>query len=87
MSSSQYLNAWDKAMHELEDKYHWLDDPHNYVSCKHESDKVIVFERAKLLFIFNFHWEKSFADYRVGTLWPGKYAILDTHPAHFGLGL
>lgn len=37
-----------------------------YVSWKHQGDKVIVFERGPLIFIFNFHHEKSFADYKVG---------------------
>jgi 1,4-alpha-glucan branching enzyme len=37
-----------------------------YVSLKHEVDKLIVFERAGLLFIFNFHPTQSFTDYRVG---------------------
>lgn len=46
-----------------------------YVSEKHESNKVIAFERANLLFIFNFHPSKSFTDYRVGVHTPGKYPL------------
>jgi len=37
-----------------------------YVSWKHEIDKIIAFERAGLLFIFNFHPTKSFSDYKFG---------------------
>lgn len=36
-----------------------------YVSAKHQDDKVIAFERAGLVFIFNFHGQKSFTDYKV----------------------
>lgn len=45
------------------------------MSLKNESDKVIVFERAGLLFIFNFHPTKSFADYRVGVEEGGEYKV------------
>ncbi len=56
-----------------------------YVSWKHEDDKVIVFERAGLLFAFNFHPTKSFPDYRVGVEEPGKYKIvLDSDEEQFG---
>ncbi|KAJ8665565.1 hypothetical protein QAD02_007227, partial [Eretmocerus hayati] len=47
-----------------------------YVSWKHEDDKVIVFERASLVFIFNFHPTKSFADYPVGVDHAGSYKIV-----------
>lgn len=43
---------------------------------KHESNKVIAFERAGLLFIFNFHPYESYVDYRVGVEVPGKYPFL-----------
>lgn len=43
------------------------------MSEKHESNKVIAFERAGLLFIFNFHPYQSYTDYRVGVEIPGKY--------------
>ena len=50
--------------------------PQAYVSLKNEADKVIVFERAGLLFIFNFHPSKSFTDYRVGVEEAGEYKII-----------
>jgi len=56
-----------------------------YVSLKNESDKVIVFERAGLLFIFNFHPTKSFTDYRVGVEDGGEYKIvLSSDEKRFG---
>lgn len=56
-----------------------------YVSWKHEDDKVIAFERANLLFIINFHPNKSFPDYRIGVDTPGVYKlILNTDDTLFG---
>jgi len=55
------------------------------VSLKNESDKVIVYERAGLLFIFNFHPTKSFTDYRVGVEEAGEYRIvLSSDEGRFG---
>jgi len=44
-----------------------------YVSRKHEDDKVIVFERAGLIFVFNFNPSKSFTDYKIGVQVDGVY--------------
>lgn len=49
----KYLWEFDAVMNNLESAYKWLSAPQGYVSLKHEVDKVIVFERAGLLFIFN----------------------------------
>ncbi|BEI85513.1 hypothetical protein CcaverHIS002_0509140 [Cutaneotrichosporon cavernicola] len=81
----KFLNRFDGAMNNLESKYRWLSAPQAYVSLKHEGDKVIVFERAGLLFIFNFHPTNSFTDYRVGVDQPGKYhVVLNTDDEAFG---
>jgi len=72
----QYLNNFDAAMNHLESKYNWLSSPQAYVSLKHEDNKMIVYERAGLLFIFNFHPTKSFTDYRVGVDVAGEYTII-----------
>jgi 1,4-alpha-glucan branching enzyme len=79
-------------MNHLAERYRWLSSPQvkkcssvsgnsnaipqAYVSLKHEKDKVIVFERAGLLFVFNFHPSQSYSDYRVGVEEPGKYHIV-----------
>ena len=50
-----------------------------------EKDKVIVYERAGLLWIFNFNPSQSFTDYRVGVEAAGTYRIvLDTDDPAFG---
>ena len=72
-------------MQHLEEEYHWLSSPQAWVSLKHEGDKVIVFERAGLLFVFNFHPANSFADYRVGVDVAGEYKIvLSSDDKQFG---
>ena len=56
-----------------------------YVSLKNEADKVVVYERAGLLFVFNFHPTKSFTDYRVGVDVAGEYGIvLSSDEGKFG---
>ncbi|KAL1936534.1 hypothetical protein VTP01DRAFT_668 [Rhizomucor pusillus] len=84
----KYLNEWDRALQQTEAQYGWLHHPQAYVSRKHEGDKVIVFERANLLFIFNFHPTQSFADYRVGTDISGKLKLVlnSDDPGYFGHG-
>uniref|UniRef100_A0A182JHK2 1,4-alpha-glucan branching enzyme n=1 Tax=Anopheles atroparvus TaxID=41427 RepID=A0A182JHK2_ANOAO len=81
----RFLNEFDRAMHHTEERYHWLDCLPAYVSCKHEDDKVIAFERNNLLFVFNFHSNKSFTDYRIGVDLPGKYrVVLSSDDSEFG---
>jgi 1,4-alpha-glucan branching enzyme len=72
----QFLNNFDRGMNRCEEKFGWLHSPQAFVSLKHEGDKVIVFERAGLVFIFNFHHANSFADYRIGIEVPGTYRIV-----------
>lgn len=77
----RYLFDFDAAMQHLD----VLDSPQAYVSLKHELDKVLVFERNGLLFIFNFNPTKSFTDYKVGVETAGKYEIiLNSDDAKFG---
>lgn len=81
----KYLNEFDSAMNNTEEEYGWLTAPQAYVSLKNEVDKVIVFERAGLLFVFNFHPTNSFSDYRVGVEEAGEYrVILSTDDKRFG---
>ncbi|KAF2491649.1 alpha-glucan branching enzyme [Lophium mytilinum] len=74
----RFLNEFDSKMQWTEEKYGWLHSDQAYVSLKNESDKVIVFERAGLLWIFNFHPSTSFTDYRVGVEQEGTYRIVLT---------
>ncbi|KAE8767575.1 starch branching enzyme IIb [Hordeum vulgare] len=79
------MQQFDQAMQHLEEKYGFMTSDHQYVSRKHEEDKVIVFEKGDLVFVFNFHWSNSYFDYRVGCLKPGKYkVVLDSDAGLFG---
>ncbi|KAI5787169.1 glycoside hydrolase superfamily [Geopyxis carbonaria] len=81
----QWLNDFDAAMQHLEETYGWLSSPQAYISLKHEVDKVIVFERAGLLWIFNFHPTNSYTDYRVGVEQAGTYkTVLNSDREEFG---
>ncbi|KAK5981571.1 Deltamethrin resistance-associated NYD-GBE [Trichostrongylus colubriformis] len=72
----KWLNKWDEEMNSLEKATGFLHDNPAYVSCKHEDDKMICFERAGVLFIFNFHTSKSYTDYKVGVEMPGTYTLV-----------
>lgn len=39
----------------LDIKYNILNASHQYIRYKHNSDKVLVFEKGDLLFVFNWH--------------------------------
>ncbi|KAH1195362.1 1,4-alpha-glucan-branching enzyme 1, chloroplastic/amyloplastic [Glycine max] len=81
----QGMQEFDQAMQHLEEKFGFMTAEHQYISRKNEGDKIIVFERGNLIFVFNFHWTNSYSDYRVGCSTPGKYKIvLDSDDALFG---
>lgn len=42
-----------------------LSNPYQYVRTKHNGDKVLVFERGYVLFVFNFHCSQSFQEYPI----------------------
>lgn len=81
----KFLLNFEKAMNKLEEEYHWMTSGQQWVSRKDKGDCVLTFERGGLLFVFNFHPTKSFSDYRLGVMQPGKYTIvLDSDAAEFG---
>ncbi|CAI4226550.1 unnamed protein product [Auanema sp. JU1783] len=81
----KFLNNWDRAVNNLEEKTGFLHKGPAYVSWKHDSDKVVCFERAGLLFVFNFHPSSSFPDYKVGVDAAGTYrVVLNSDNADFG---
>ncbi|XP_047316567.1 1,4-alpha-glucan-branching enzyme 2-2, chloroplastic/amyloplastic-like [Impatiens glandulifera] len=79
------LQEFDQAMQHLEEAYGFMTSEHQYISRKDEDDKIVVFERGNLVFVFNFHWTNSYSDYRIGCLKSGKYKIvLDSDSTLFG---
>ncbi|XP_074556940.1 1,4-alpha-glucan-branching enzyme 2-2, chloroplastic/amyloplastic-like [Curcuma longa] len=72
-------------MQRLEEEYEFMTSEHQYISQKNEDNKMLVFERGDLVFVFNFHWANSYFDYRIGCLKPGKYkVVLDSDDKLFG---
>ncbi|KAJ1959214.1 alpha-1,4-glucan branching enzyme, partial [Dipsacomyces acuminosporus] len=71
----KYLYRFDRAMMQLAEQYNWLASRDQWVTLKHEGDKVLAFERGSLLWIFNFHPTNSYTDYRIGCAWAGKYTV------------
>jgi 1,4-alpha-glucan branching enzyme len=81
----QYLFEFDKYMNQLDSIFGILSSKHQYITLMHEKDKLIVFEKGDLVFIFNFHPYQSFEHYRIGTRWASEHKIiLDTDESRFG---
>ena len=70
------LLEFDKVMNATEIQYKSMISEHQFVTQAHEVDKMIIYEKGKLLFIYNFHQDKSYENYHVGTLWESDHFIL-----------
>jgi 1,4-alpha-glucan branching enzyme len=70
------LGEFDKVMQSWESVFGSLIKPHMYVTLTNEEDKVIVFEKGELVYIFNFHTHKSYENYLIGTHWRSPHMIL-----------
>ena len=68
----------------LAKKFKLLDSPGPYLLYEHSDNKVIVFERAGLLFAFNFHPHQSHSDYLLEAP-SGRYKMmLDSDAPEYG---
>ena len=72
----KYLNDFDKAMIGLLKKHRVLHGLQGRQINMDAQNKVIIFERANLVFLFNFHPSHSINDYRFASLGAGKYKII-----------
>ncbi|KAJ0763984.1 putative 1,4-alpha-glucan branching enzyme [Helianthus annuus] len=81
----KFMNEFDRAMNLLDEKFSFLASTKQIVSSADEEDKVIVFERGDLVFVFNFHPDNTYDGYKVGCDLPGKYRVaLDSDAWEFG---
>lgn len=84
------LLLFDNEMLKLQEKFRFLkgfghDYVRQYVSLVHEKDKVAVFEKGNLLFIFNFHSSNSYEKYYVPIEFSCLYnVVLTTDQIEFG---
>jgi 1,4-alpha-glucan branching enzyme len=78
------LDQFDKAMIALAKKEKLLASPATHQLWEHNDDKVLIFQRAGLIFAFNFHPTRSFSDYQFQAP-AGRYRIvLNSDDARFG---
>jgi len=59
------LGYFDQKMLALDSKYHILAADYQYIRTAHEEDKLLVYERGSLLFVFNWNPTRSFEEYLV----------------------
>ena len=68
-------------MIELSKDFHLLQNTEPILRYEHIEDKVIAFERAGLLFVFNFHPSVSHVDYSL-EVQPGTYQMIMESDSH-----
>jgi 1,4-alpha-glucan branching enzyme len=71
------LAAFDRAMLALAREHRLFEEAWPRLVFEHNEDKVLAFARAGLLFVFNFHPDRSLADYRLPYR-PGAYRMIFT---------
>ena len=80
----RHLAEFDKAMMGLCRRFRLIETPGPHFLFEHLTDHVLGIERSGLVFLFNFHPDKSYVDYPVPAP-AGKYqVILDSDSAEFG---
>lgn len=79
----QFLKLFDKEMISLQERYRFLGSLNIETATDNDGDKVISFMRGDLLFVFNFHPDRSWSDYGIKA--KGRFQIvLDTDDERFG---
>jgi len=79
------LNAFDRAMQMLDEKYNLLEDPFIEQLACHEDTKQLIFRRGPLVFAFNFHVIASYVGLRIPVPDAKDYrVILNTDSECFG---
>ena len=78
------LAAFDQKMIALARQYNLLASAGPHQLHEHGSDHVICFERVGLVFVFNFHPDRSYTDYRFAAPAGSYQTILDSDAAEFG---
>ena len=71
----QWLARFDRNMLMLANGVDLLDSQDIRLLYEHHEDKVIAFQRAGLIFVFNFHPVRSYENYRIDAP-PGKYRMI-----------
>lgn len=81
----RFLADFDRAMISLARANNLVGSTFPHLLAIREEDKVLWFERAGILFLFNFHPTRSLPDYEIPVPVPGEYKLLlDTDHQVFG---
>jgi len=81
----RFLNQFDIRMLQLVKEYGILNVTYGTQLFMDDWHKTIVFEKAGLVFVFNFHVNQSAAGYRIPVPWEGTYrSVLSTDNPLFG---
>lgn len=68
-----------------ENTFSVMTHPHQYVTLSSEEDKIIIYEKGELIYVFNFHTNNSYEGYLIGTNWRSEHMILfETDEERFG---
>ncbi len=79
------LGNFDRQMLALDEAYKLLSDPFMQLIHAHEEQKILIFRRGPLVFVFNWHPSESYRDYRFGVPDPVDYRlILNSDDPWFG---
>ena len=79
------MGSFDKAMVHLAGALHLLGAGPATLLKHDETNQVLAFERGGLVFIFNFHVDRSLTDYRFWVTQEGQYRVLlSSDSARFG---
>jgi 1,4-alpha-glucan branching enzyme len=71
----RFLANFDKDMILLAKRFKLLESSGPHLIYEHSEDKVIVFQRTGMIFVFNFHPIRSYTDYCFEAP-PGKYRMI-----------
>lgn len=80
----KHLADFDQAMIELASSSRLLEHEWPYKHYEHVQDGVLAFERAGLLFVFNFNPSQSWVDRKIGVPSGSYRVVLSTDTAKFG---
>ena len=80
----RYLAEFDQDMIATVKKYRILENPRPHLLYEHLDNKLLIFERAGLLFAFNFHPDRSYPDYRFEAPAGSYKMVLDTDSMRYG---
>jgi 1,4-alpha-glucan branching enzyme len=78
------LGRFDRDMLALVKAHHVLENREIYLRHEHEADKVLAFQRAGLLFVFNFHPSRSLIDHPVAAAPCSYRMVFDSDARRYG---